>query len=79
MKTWTFINNHHLKKIVTFKTYPEGLDFAVNVGTIAEKMNHHPTILIEYRKVTITIWTHTINGVGPLDYEFTNKCDDLLK
>lgn len=79
MKKWTLINNHHLEKEILFQTYADALEFTLKVGKLAEQLNHHPTLILEYKKVTIRIFTHTLNTVGPLDYTFSKQCDELLR
>jgi 4a-hydroxytetrahydrobiopterin dehydratase len=48
-----------IKKTFKLDTYLAGLAFASTVGTIAEGLDHHPDILIGWRKVTVTFSTHS--------------------
>jgi 4a-hydroxytetrahydrobiopterin dehydratase len=45
-------------KTFRLKSYTAGLAFACAVGTIAEAMDHHPDLLIGWRKVTVSYSTH---------------------
>jgi len=47
-----------ITKLFRLKNYSAGLAFACAVGTIAEAMDHHPEIVIGWRKVTISYSTH---------------------
>lgn len=47
-----------LKKLFKFGAYTDGLIFATLVGAAAEKLDHHPDILIGWRKVTVSFSTH---------------------
>lgn len=47
-----------LKKLFKFSVYTDGLIFATLVGAAAEKLDHHPDILIGWRKVTVSFSTH---------------------
>jgi 4a-hydroxytetrahydrobiopterin dehydratase len=47
-----------IKKTYKFERYLSGLAFASAVGTIAEGLDHHPDILVQWRKVTVTYYTH---------------------
>lgn len=67
-----------LQKTYTFKNYVEALQFTNEVGKIAEKENHHPSILTEWGKVTVTWWTHKINGLHINDFIMASKTDELL-
>ncbi|MFC3833233.1 MULTISPECIES: 4a-hydroxytetrahydrobiopterin dehydratase [Deinococcus] len=50
-----------------FDTYQAGVDFAVRVAAHAEEGDHHPDILIGYRKVKVTYFTHDAGGITDLD------------
>lgn len=47
-----------IKKLYKLERYMAGLAFASAVGTIAEGLDHHPDIIIGWRKVTVTFYTH---------------------
>ena len=42
------------------------------VALLAEKMNHHPKIIIEYNKIEFRLITHSINGISDLDFQLAN-------
>ena len=48
-----------IKKLYKFDAYLAGVAFASAVGTIAEGLDHHPDMLIGWRKVTVTFSTHS--------------------
>ena len=47
-----------ITKTYKFSTYLAGLAFATTVGTMAEGFDHHPDIVIKWRKVTVSFSTH---------------------
>jgi 4a-hydroxytetrahydrobiopterin dehydratase len=47
-----------IKKLFKLDSYLAGLAFASAVGVIAEGLDHHPDILIGWRKVTVSFNTH---------------------
>jgi 4a-hydroxytetrahydrobiopterin dehydratase len=57
-----------IEKEFHFKSYLNGLDFAYSVGKIAEEQNHHPDILIKWRRVKLTLSTHSIKGLSQNDF-----------
>jgi len=65
----------HLIKVLRFGDYLKGIEFAGRCGKIAEGMNHHPDLLIQWRKVTVSISTHSAGGLTALDFEFANKIE----
>ena len=40
-------------------------------------IDHHPDILLTYAEVTVTIWTHKVNGLTENDFIFAAKVDAL--
>ena len=61
-----------------FSSYMAGIDFAIHVAKIAEAMNHHPEIVIGWRKVRLTIMTHSKKAITALDEEFVGKVDECF-
>lgn len=56
-----------------FKTFPEALGWMVNMGVIAEKMNHHPEWSNVYNRVDVRLTTHDAGGLTSLDLELARK------
>ena len=76
---WDVIEEHHLEKTYTFRNFREALDFTVKVGDLAEAQGHHPAILLEWGKVTVTIWTHKIDGLTESDFILAARADRILE
>ena len=74
---WQVIDEHHLEKTFRFADFRLALDFTVRVGEMAEEQDHHPDIYLAWGKVTLTIWTHKINGLTESDFVFAAKADAL--
>ncbi len=53
----------------TFPTFRAAMQFVNAVAEQAEAHNHHPDIEIRYREVSLSLWTHTANGVTKHDIE----------
>jgi 4a-hydroxytetrahydrobiopterin dehydratase len=66
-----------LKKAFKFKNFVEALQFTNKVGGLAEEHGHHPDILTEWGKVTVTWWSHKIKGLHQLDFVLALKTNDL--
>ena len=67
-----------LEKSFNFNDFAEALAFTNKVGGLAENEGHHPDILTEWGKVTVTWWTHKINGLHKNDFIMAAKTDALL-
>jgi 4a-hydroxytetrahydrobiopterin dehydratase len=76
---WRLVDQHHLERDFTFKNFREALDFTNRVGELAEAQGHHPDIYLSWGKVTVSIWTHKINGLTESDFILAAKTDQLAK
>ena len=45
------------------------------IGLLAERENHHPSLLIEWGKLTVSWWTQKANGLHPNDFIMAAKTD----
>src|SRR3972149_518965 len=75
---WQVIDERHLEKQFKFKNFRQALAFTNRVGELAESANHHPDICLGWGRATITIWTHSIDGLSEADFVFAAKADRLL-
>jgi len=57
-----------LRKEFEFRNFAQALAFTNKVGEMAEAEDHHPALLLEYGKVTVSWWTHTIGGLHKNDF-----------
>ena len=60
-----------------FKNFAQALAFANQVGELAEQQDHHPAILVEWGRVTVSWWTHIIGGLHLNDFISAAKTDQL--
>jgi 4a-hydroxytetrahydrobiopterin dehydratase len=67
-----------LERMFRFKNFAEALAFTKRVGELAEAEGHHPALLTEWGKVTVTWWTHKIRGLHRNDFIMAAKTDSLL-
>lgn len=66
-----------LERVYTFPDFQTALAFTNRVGDEAEKEGHHPALLTEWGKVTVTWWTHSISGLHKNDFIMAAKTDAL--
>jgi 4a-hydroxytetrahydrobiopterin dehydratase len=64
---WTQAGNQ-ITRTFTLASFPAALAFASAVGHLAERADHHPDILIQYRKVTLVLSTHSAGGLTEKDF-----------
>jgi 4a-hydroxytetrahydrobiopterin dehydratase len=78
---WNIITENgelHLQRVYKFPDFKTALAFTNRVGEIAESEGHHPSLLTEWGKVTVTWWTHAINGLHHNDFIMAAKSDRLV-
>ena len=73
---WEIVNGE-LAKVFSFGAYLEGVEFAKQCGELAEEMNHHPDLLIQWRKVRVSIVTHSAGGLTELDFEYARRVENF--
>ncbi len=79
---WTKKERNGVPRLVRtfrFATYPDTLAFTQRVGELADAEDHHPAILAEWGKVTVSWWTHAIRGLHRNDFLMAAKTDALAK
>ncbi|MDR5694889.1 MAG: 4a-hydroxytetrahydrobiopterin dehydratase [Armatimonadota bacterium] len=77
---WQVIEENGIKRLrrtFRFKDFASALAFTSKVGERAEQEGHHPAILTEWGKVTVTWWTHKIKGLHRNDFIMAAKTDAL--
>ena len=61
-----------------FNNFVTALEFTNRVGELAEQEDHHPAILTEWGRVTVTWWTHAVNGLHLNDFISAAKTDQIF-
>jgi 4a-hydroxytetrahydrobiopterin dehydratase len=75
---WALIDHdgvQRLQRSFKFPNFAQALTFTNQVGALAEEQGHHPSILTEWGKVTVTLWTHKIRGLHQNDFIMAAKVD----
>ena len=68
---------NRLERRYKFKNFREALTFTGQVGVLAEAYDHHPALLTEWGRVTVTWWTHKIKGLHRNDFIMAAKTDEI--
>jgi 4a-hydroxytetrahydrobiopterin dehydratase len=64
-----------LQRVFRFDDFAQALDFTRTIGALAETEGHHPALLTEWGRTTVSWWTHKINGVHRNDFIMAAKTD----
>ena len=76
LAAWALIDGQIVKDY-SFDTYKAGLVFAVAVGHLADRMDHHPDLFIGYQKVKIGLNTHDLGGISTFDFALATQIESL--
>ncbi len=68
-----------LQRVFRIKGWRPAVAFTNRVADIADEEDHHPAILTEWGKVTVTWWTHAIKGLHRNDFIMAAKTDELFE
>ena len=74
---WT-LDGNAIKKQYTFRDFPEAVGFVDRLVPVAEAADHHPDILINYKRVTLTYSTHSEGGLTDKDFDGARAADRLV-
>ena len=77
---WEIVERQNIKRlerVYKFDDFPQALAFTNKVGELAESEGHHPALLTEWGRVTVTWWTHKIRGLHRNDFIAAAKTDQL--
>lgn len=70
-------NDSRLRRDIKFKNFRRALEFANEVGRIAEEEKHHPELFLGWGHCDIEIWTHANNNLVENDFILAAKIDEL--
>jgi 4a-hydroxytetrahydrobiopterin dehydratase len=68
-----------LRRVFLFDDFAGALAFTQKVGEAAEEEGHHPALLTEWGRTTVTWWTHKIRGLHRNDFVMAAKTDALYQ
>ncbi len=78
---WSLIKDKGVEKLscaFVTKRYKNSLKFTNQVAELAESVNHHPLIIVEYGMVTVQWWSHNIKGLHQNDFIMAAKTSALF-
>jgi 4a-hydroxytetrahydrobiopterin dehydratase len=73
---WT-LEGDAIRKQFTFKDFAEAIAFVNRLAPKADAADHHPDILINYKRVTLTYSTHSEGGLTDKDFAGAAEADRL--
>lgn len=76
---WEYVQEKspYIRRIFKFKDFKGSWHFFDSIASIAEDEGHHPDILVQWNRVTLTLTTHALNGLSENDFILASKIDQL--
>jgi 4a-hydroxytetrahydrobiopterin dehydratase len=77
---WQVLEREGIKRLeraFKFENFTQALAFTNKVGQIAEAEGHHPVLVTEWGRATVSWWTHKIKGLNRNDFIMAAKTDEL--
>jgi len=71
---WT-LDGNTIRKQFTFADFPEAIAFLTRLVPGAQAADHHPDILVNYKRVTLTYSTHSEGGLTAKDFDGAAMAD----
>jgi 4a-hydroxytetrahydrobiopterin dehydratase len=74
---WT-LDEKAIRKQFVCPGFPEAVEFVRRLVPGAETADHHPDILINYKRVTLTYTTHSEGGLTARDFDGAKMADTVF-
>ncbi len=68
-----------LEKDFSFGNFKQAVEFTDRVAKLADEEDHHPALLTEWGRVTVTWWTHKIKGLHGNDFIMAARTNRLFE
>ena len=76
LKNWG-LNGNSISCDRFFGSFKGAMEFTNKVAEISEKNNHHPMIIIDNKRVRITLTTHEAKGLTEKDFDVAEEIDKI--
>jgi len=66
-----------LVRVFRLPSFTAALALADRIGAAADAAGHHPALLVEWGRLTVRWWTHSIGGLHENDFIMAARTDEL--
>ena len=71
------LDGETLRRQFTFPGFADAVAYVVRLAFDAEAADHHPDILVQYKRVTLGFTTHSAGGLTKRDFDGARAADAL--
>ncbi len=82
IRDWEIVEQDGIERLVrTYRVdgFKNALLFTMKIGELAEAEGHHPAILTEWGRVTVSWWSHKIKGLHVNDFIMAAKTERIAR
>ena len=73
------LKGRRINRLFVFDDFMGVIKFLNRVARLAEGMNHHPDITINYNKIRLSLTTHDEGGLTARDFKLARKINALKR
>jgi 4a-hydroxytetrahydrobiopterin dehydratase len=73
---WTGSTNA-LKRSIEFADFPTAVEFISRLAPRCEELDHHPDLDLRWRRVDVSLATHSAGGVTAKDFTLAGVIDEV--
>jgi 4a-hydroxytetrahydrobiopterin dehydratase len=71
--------SYRIERSFRFPDFAKALEFTNTVGALAEREGHHPSVVTEWGRVTVSWWTQKIRGLHRNDFIMAAKSEKAYR
>lgn len=75
---WRIVEGHLVRDVVTVD-YPSSVAIIQAQVGLAERLDHHPIVLLGYCSARFELWTHDRGGLTQLDLDYAQGLDAIIE
>jgi 4a-hydroxytetrahydrobiopterin dehydratase len=73
------LDGRDLKLVLEVKPMAKAAELVTTAAKLADQMDHHPTITVEYKGITLAIHTHDVGGITMTDMVYAARFERWLR
>ena len=68
---------NQIVKLFSTRNFVNTMGFVNKIALLAERADHHPDMLVQYSRVTVTLSTHSEKGITEKDINLAKEIEEL--
>jgi 4a-hydroxytetrahydrobiopterin dehydratase len=74
---WDVVDAHLVRHVKT-ADYESGVRLIHTQVALCDRLDHHPVVTLEYRRLRFELWTHDRGGLTQLDLDYAEGLDAII-